>query len=476
MKKAMLFLALSAGALGACDEYPTQPEAISVESSAALTAAVAESPRHVVTFNGDESAVAAKVAELGGKVDFVSTTAGFAGVSGLSAEAVALLTKSAGVSDVFEDIIISVNGQSEIGTTEAVPLSGMSVSNPAAATLHRLQWNMRAINAPAAWAAGELGSPDVTVAILDSGIDYDGYDMVDVIDLDRSVSFVPTDDALVNAFFPGRHVIDDLNGHGTNVATQVSSGGVLFAGVNSKVRLIGVKVLSVNNTGSLAAVLAGLVYAANADADVANMSLGAQFGLSKSLTPGFINLGNKAFNYANSKGMVVVVSAGNAALNMDRGGNTFVPWCEGPHVVCVSAVGPSAGANPFSGPWTDPDAPATYSNIGREAITVSAPGGSPFAFVSSQCAKHSMTFLPNGTFVTPCNAPPGLFAVRGYVGTSHATAHVSGVVAKLVEKHGRNNPAQVRQALINSVDDLGPKGKDAVYGYGRINVAKAVGL
>ena len=40
MKKAMLFLALSAGALGACDEYPTQPEAVGATTRPALAAAV----------------------------------------------------------------------------------------------------------------------------------------------------------------------------------------------------------------------------------------------------------------------------------------------------------------------------------------------------------------------------------------------------------------------------------------------------
>jgi subtilisin family serine protease len=443
---------------------------------ASISALAEESPRHVVRFNAGESAsMSAAVAALGGRVDFVSETGTFAGVSGLSADAVDSLKLAAGVSDVFDDVMMSVNTEAVTGDLGATDFSALSIGDPAAAFRHNMQWNMRAIGADQAWAAGELGSPEVTVAIIDSGIDYDAYDMVDVLDIDRSKSFVPSDDAIINFFFPGRLHIDDLNGHGTNVATQVSSGGVLFGGVNSKTRLISVKVLNWANGGALSAVLAGIQYAADAGADVANLSIGARFGISKLANPGFVQLANQTFDYANEHGMVVVVSAGNDGQNMDRNGDNFRPWCEASHVICVGATGPTASTHNFNGPWTDVDAGAPYSNTGKQLISVTAPGGTPRGVVASQCAKRFINVFPNGTFTTPCLVPPGAHVVRGYVGTSQAAPHVAGVAAKLVEKIGKNKPAQIRHALLRSVDDLGAPGRDDIYGYGRINVMKAIG-
>jgi hypothetical protein len=52
---------------------------------------------------------------------------------------------------------------------------------------------------------------------------------------------------------------------------------------------------------------------------------------------------------------------------------------------------------------------------------------------------------------------------------------VAGAAALVVEDVGRR-PSQVRARLIETADDLGAVGWDPIYGYGRLNVAKAVGL
>ena len=481
MKKSMLYLAVGVIGLSACADEVTQPGAVSGPQPALMSAAVAESEDagYVVEFDGGapSATVAEEVESLGGRIEFVSDVGGFANVKGLTPEAAATLATKSGVSGTYEDVLVTLNAQGEIGATEAMPIDAepMSATNPAGAFRHNYQWNMRAINAPAAWAAGELGSSAVTVAILDTGIDYDNFDMNGIVDLARSRSFVASDDVLNNAFFPTRHKVDDLNGHGTNVATQVSSGGILFAGVNSRVRLMGVKVLGFNGSGTLSGILAGLMYAADEGADVANMSLGVRNGVNKTLSPGFMALTNRAFNYANRMGMIVVVSAGNDSTNMNNKGNTFAAYCEATHVVCVSALGPTASTNAFTGPWTNQDAGASYSNIGR-SITVSAPGGTSRGWVASQCARHLLQQLSPTQFSAPCNTAPGFFIAIGFAGTSQASPHVAGVVAALVGKYGKNNPAQVRHALVKSVDDLGRKGDDDVYGAGRINLAKALGL
>jgi len=455
--------------VSACSEDPVQPTSVPNPTASAAVQA-SGTTRSIVEFNGQlRKDFRAQVTALGGRVDFVAEGAGFAGVSGLSATAAAKLGRSPGIAAVYDDITIQVDAVQR-GSAVAADVSATSPTNPAAALLFpSLQWNMVAVNAPAAWAAGNLGSPNVTAAILDSGIDYDNFDMNGLVDLARSTSFVPSDDAILAALFPARNPIDDLGGHGTLVATQASSNALVFAGVSSRTRLMGIKVLGFTGSGSLGGILAGLVWAADHGADVANMSLGVTGGVDKAGNGLFVGIVNRVFNYAQSKGMVVVVAAGNDAIDMDGDGRNFSVFCEAPHVICVSATGPTSGM-PFQGPWGNVDAPADYSDIGRQNITVAAPGGSNFGFVSALCARHFIQVVNNApTF--PCIS--GTFILGG-VGTSASAPHVTGVVAQLIAKYGKGRPSQIKQLLINGVDDLGAPGKDPFYGYGRINVLKAL--
>ena len=61
-------------------------------------------------------------------------------------------------------------------------------------------------------------------------------------------------------------------------------------------------------------------------------------------------------------------------------------------------------------------------------------------------------------------------------GTSFAAPHVSGLAALLVAQRGHNRPGQIRARILESADDLGDRGRDPVYGFGRINLARALGV
>jgi len=469
MRLTILTLALAA-VVSACAGDPAQPTTVRLPAvQAAVQTAAAN--RSIVEFNGPiRKDFRQTVASLGGTVEFVADGAGFAGVSGLAPGAIAALRRSSGVAAVYDDIVVQLESPVERGEALAADVTATSPTNPAAALgFNAFQWNMRAISAPAAWAAGNLGSPNVTAAILDTGIDYDNLDMNGVVDLTRSVSFVPSDDAILTALFPTRNKLDDLGGHGTLVASQVSSNAVVFAGVSSRTRLMGIKVLGFTGSGSLGGILAGLIWAADHGADVANMSLDIPRGVDKAGNGLLVGIVNRVLNYAHRAGMVVVVASGNDAINTDGDGRTFTVFCEAPHVVCVSATGPTSGA-PFAGPWGNVDAPAPYSNIGKQDITVAAPGGSAFGFVSALCARHWLV-LSGNTPTFPCIS--GTFILGG-AGTSNAAPHVTGVVAQLIAKYGKGRPSQIKQLLLNGVDDLGAPGKDPFYGAGRVNLAKAM--
>ena len=184
---------------------------------------------------------AGAVSALGGTVSSVHAAAGIAVVSGLNGATAAQLARVSGVAEVRPDVEIALDTPVPAAESDLDGPGIESQANPATAARYVWQWNMRAINANQGWAAGKLGSSDVTVAILDTGIDYDAPDLNGLVDLGRSASFITSDDSLTHTFFPTRNTINDYNGHGTNVATQVSSKAVALAGVTSRTQLIGVK-------------------------------------------------------------------------------------------------------------------------------------------------------------------------------------------------------------------------------------------
>ncbi len=460
--------ALAATLIG-CGEQPAEPTPLRTNVPAAgpavrtIGSTLDVGGQYLVMFKGQgvPARFAGDVQALGGAVVY-SHDVGIALVTGLTAQAAATLGGEKYVSDLAADATFQLDDQTD-GVPEAAQSAGVaSAGDPTTAAIYARQWNMRAISADATWAAGRLGSPTVTVAILDTGIDYLYPDLAGRVDLSRSVSFVPSDDALVAAYFPGRNPITDLYFHGTHVAATVASNGLVAAGVTSGTTLTAVKVCNVSGSCSLGAVIAGVLYATDHGADVINMSLGG--GFAKAGNGRFVGYINQVFNYANRNGVTVVVAAGNEAADLDHDGNTYATYCSTPNTICVSATGPTASAG-LNGPWTDVDASAPYTNFGTSAVTVAAPGGSSAGYVWAACSETSLV-------IPVCQT--GIY-VLGVDGTSMATPHVSGVAALVVQDVGRR-PGRVKTVLQNSADDLGKPGADPYYGKGRLNAAHAVGL
>jgi uncharacterized membrane protein len=469
-KLAPLVLAGAVGLAGCADEVTT-PQAAAPALNLSQAAPTA-SDRHLVVFKGNAPTdLEAQVTRLGGTVVMnhkigVAVVAGLdaAGASALKTAVKADFVESAPAFQLIEPAAVAQPAQVE-ALAAAAPLTAApaSATNPAGAILFANQWNMQQIHAPEAWAAGRLGSSSVTVAILDTGIDYLLPDLVGRVDLSRSASFEPVDDFYSGIFFPTRHPSTDLHYHGTNVATQVASNAWAFAGVTSQTTLISVKVCSV--LGGCNGVIEGLLHAIDNGADVVNMSLGGWFV--KSSYPGAVSAFNKIFNYAHQQGVTIVVAAGNDANDLDThkniaitdaSGNVvdrvhvpsfFATYCDAAHVICVSATRTN-------------DVPASYTNYGRSAIDVAAPGGDSGDWVYALCPQSSLLFNCAGGYYT-----------LGLIGTSQATPHVAGLAALAVEDVGRS-PSKVAAYIRNSADAIGG-GNTPYYGKGRINVAAAVG-
>lgn len=460
MKRLSLLTVAAAFALGACaDEIPFTPSEVSPTPS--LSTSSATTGNHLVVFGGRvPSDAAARIEAAGGTVVSTYQIGGAVLASGLDEDGVAELRASDDVTYVEPEPILELPDAGLEGVAAEIDATAIaSPDDPDGAFFFRRQWNMRAIDAPAAWNAGNLGSSDVTVAIIDTGIDYEHADLAGHVDLSRSISLRPEDDAVVADEFPGAHPIADLHYHGTHVAATVVSNARAAAGVTSRTTLIGVKVCSAVRRGCRR-IFEAIEHAVENGANIINMSLGGTF--SKRDFPGFVSVINRYFTWANANGVLVVVSAGNAALDLDHDKDGYKTYCDAPNVSCVSATGPTARGS-VNGPFENINAPAYFTNYGRSAISVAAPGGNTGNFVYAACSGFSVVIpiCQTGTFIV------------GLRGTSMSAPHVSGVAA-LIAADGTTDPAQIRASLEGSAVDLGQAGVDPYYGRGLLNAANAV--
>jgi len=281
----------------------------------------------------------------------------------------------------------------------------------------REQWGLARIGAPRAWDV-ETGSRDVTVAVLDTGVDLLHPDLKGKVDNGPNVAY-GTDDS------------QDDQSHGTHVAGIVAAATnnrVGVAGVAWGVRVLAIKVLSDKGSGTSCDVAVGILEAGKAEAEVINMSLGAA-----AVCP----LAYRAvIAYAQHQGAVVVASAGN---------DGYFASPQSSPANCPGVLGVGA---------TDQDdQPSSFTTFGG-SVDVVAPG-----------------HLILSTLFDPKKN------VRGYAafsGTSMAAPFVSGLAALLCSQHPDWTPAEVAERIVATAQDLGPAGRDDFYGVGLINAARAV--
>ena len=483
--------------LSACttDELPT--------ATPSLKRAAGANALHIVTFATEgpvPASFGARVAELGGTL-VSANDGGVAIVRGLSAQGVGGLRRDADITDVSPDAEV------QLAPTERAFLGALSdaviasPTNPATALAYNagFQWSYRVIGMNQAWlgGGGNLGSNQVTVAILDTGIDSTHPDLAGRVDRATSISLVPSDDPLIAAHFPGAAPWTDLNGHGTHVGSTVASNAIVFSGMGTQTKLMAVKVLGHSGSGTFSGILQGIRHAVDNGADVINMSLGATFF--KAGAGGLAGALDRTTKWAYKQGVTIVVAAGNDALNMEAvHNNVYFAPCEAKHVICVSGTGAATG-NFF--PQYSPALPlpatvgfddfAVYSNSG-ESVDVAAPGGNfkveivegepevvSGHFIVQVCSRTTLILTPSEeegeppTASKPCTNPGVLF---GSAGTSQASPHVAGLAALLLAKNSAMSPDEIRAAIFSSADDRGAPGFDPRYGGGRINAARALGV
>lgn len=286
------------------------------------------------------------------------------------------------------------------------------------------QWYLSTLGMNQVWNDYGTGSAGVTVAVLDTGVDYDHPDLAGKII--KGPDYVDSD------FDP-----KDEHGHGTHVA------GIIVANLNQQqgisglapqVHVMAIRVLDAQGSGSLFRIAKGIAYAANNGARVINLSLGSPPG-------GVImrSLANFLASYAERKGALIVAAAGNAG----------------------GAIGYPAAASKFLsvGAVNQQNYLASFSNRGPE-LDVVAPG-----------VEIKSTF-PTYDVTTNAEGLPHNYATLN--GTSMATPMVSALAAMIVSRNPYLTPAEVRQRIESSATDLGNIGRDDMFGNGLINPARAL--
>ena len=481
-----IIIALGAAllALQGCQDQAALTESSHRATLAASVTAPEEAHRYVVLFVAERvpADFAERLANLGGSVEATLDSIGVAAVTGLTQAAATELAAAPDVRAVEPDAIVAApDGAAaldESSTDQAASetmAAADATASPTTAQFYARQWNLRAVFAPEAWAAGHVGSRDVVVAILDSGIDYLHPDFVGLVDLERSTSFVPED--VMPARYAGRLPISDLHGHGTFVASIVASNATVVAGVNRYVTLLAVKINDSTRATSVGRILSGIVYAADQGADVINLSDGRE--RDKSANPGIAAAFERSVNYAFRKGALLVTVPFNDAADLDHRGDRVRLPCEAANAICAAATGPT-GAAGVAGPWENVDARAPYSAFGRSAVDVAAPGGAgaglPLLFTKVWVPCTSTWTATSGRPECRSNSVPLGRRVAQSLGTSFAAPHVAGLAALLVAQLGHGNPALIRARILESADDLGDPGVDPFYGKGRINIARALGV
>ncbi|MEM9483150.1 MAG: S8 family serine peptidase [Cyanobacteria bacterium P01_F01_bin.116] len=345
-----------------------------------------------------------------------------------------------------------VNPDSELGKAveyaepnhlyrQASLLSEVEVSEPVTSDpLAQIQWNFNTINLNRKVWAHSTGTGTV-VAVIDSGVIFGR-------DLDET-RFVPGYD------FIDRKAIekpdDNLeaiggNPHGSNIAGiigQETNNGFGFSGIAPDSMIMPVQVFGSDGTAGAVRIALAIRWAARNGAEIINLSLAGEESR-------FIQ---KAINYAaNKKNVLIIAAAGN------EGGNAPLYPASDKNILAVGAYGPDLQISP-------------YSNRG-ERVDIFAPGGvmkTDEGVINQQSICKEYAFaesLPKGDgiyqWIASLKIGKGNSETINHksvvcVGTSQATAHVTGVAAlviSILKPHGLAKPDTVKRLIVKPLQSL----------------------
>ncbi|TDR89152.1 S8 family peptidase [Enterovirga rhinocerotis] len=118
-----------------------------------------------------------------------------------------------------------------------------------------------------------------------------------------------------------------------------------------------------------------------------------------------------------------------------------------------------------------PSAPAAYPAAEPGVIAVTATDLEDKLYAAANRGPYVGMAAPGVDILVA--APGGAYGTTS--GTSVAAAHVSGIVALMLQRDGQLTPAAVRERLASEATDLGPAGPDPDFGAGLVDAYAALG-
>ncbi|HEX6130514.1 MAG TPA: S8 family serine peptidase, partial [Actinomycetota bacterium] len=290
------------------------------------------------------------------------------------------------------------------------------------------------VDAPEAWQVST--GAGVVVAVVDTGVDLSHPDLAANLWTNPGEVAGNGRDDDGNGYVDDVHGWDfaqddavplDGHGHGTHVAgtvAAVAGNGVGVAGVAPQSRVMALRMMGADGSGTVADAVEALLYAAENGADVSNNSWGDAEN-SQAVAD--------AVAFADAEGVLVVAAAGNSSSDNDATPH-YPSGVEAPNVLSVAAT-------------DNRDGLAWFSNVGARTVDLGAPGA---AILST---------WPGGGY-------------QALDGTSMATPHVSGAAALAKAAFPGASALGLKALLLRSVDPLASLAGRTTTG-GRLNADDA---
>ncbi len=280
------------------------------------------------------------------------------------------------------------------------------------------------------WNKGIYGS-DITVAILDTGIDLDNPA------LNRTME---NEVRIIGAWNFVQHTfdVDDDNGHGTEIAGIIGSSGLhgYMQGVAPNCKFLIGKILSNTASGTVENLIQGIDWAIENEADVINLSVGKP--VNDKMSPEV-----EAVNNAVKQGIIVCVGVGNSRKTIEFGYNDF-----------YTVLSPGIATQAITVGATD------NNNILYEHSSAG-----PVAVNYNSTTSRTMfdTISEDDSWLKPDVLAPGVkLNTTSYngkkttivTGTSYATAVVSGVCSLLLQVYYEAHPSMIKNAILETSQSL----------------------
>lgn len=343
------------------------------------------------------------------------------------------------------------------------PVLAMTPNDP----YYSNQWYLAKIKADSAW--NKISeSPDIVIAVIDSGVDINNPDLANNIWInEKEIPGNKIDDDH-NGF------IDDYNGwdfvnnvpdpspkfskgwteagisHGTMVAGIIAAQGNNnqgVAGVTWKAKIMPLRVINEKGEGKISDVIRAIDYATNNGADIINLSF-VNFTYNQAM--------QDAIYRAHKSGVIIVAAAGNeqangAAYNLEK--TPIYPACYDGELIGENMVIGVVATDAL-------DQKAKFSSYGSRCVDIAAPGISFF-----------------NTVVPGANPDNYNKYYDGYwSGTSMAAPLVSGALALIEQANPELSAREAVNILFASTDNISSLNPDypGQLGNGRLNVDRAI--